>query len=321
MIEQAVTVTDDKIIVLGQFFIHKDYSITRKDILQDVIEKNYNGQEIIIKLLDGENIDFSGFDLFIKQLCDSIKIPYSKITIESHSSSIDTDFNLTQLKLGIFISVNQYLPAEFDRDIANAKFVGSLLGRYNLSRFRLAYELDRAFVNDTFITFQPGVQFINEILKHFSNQYQRELAWLQTKTFDRDMTSKHFMGMIDWTDACRNYGNVWNQYQIEVVSETDSMSNFWFTEKTANCLATGKPFVLINGTGSLERLRDMGFCTFNEVIDESYDLATTPTGRIDQVIKSLNGLYNDPNREEKIKKLYEIAKNNVKIYKEYTETI
>lgn len=317
MIEQAVTITSQEIVVLGQFFVHKDYSITRKDLLLDIIAKQYNGQQIVIKLFDGENTDFSGFEQFIKYLCDTVGISYSTVTFETHSPNLDPDFNLTQLKLGIFISVNQYLPVEFDRDLTAAKFVGTTLGRYNLNRLRLAYELDTAFPNDTFITFQPNKPFLNETLKHFSSHYEQELAWLQTKTFDVDLTSKHHMGMIDWYDACRSYGNVWNKFQIEVVSETDSIDNFWFTEKTANCLATGKPFVLVSGQGSLQRLRDMGFVTFDTILDEAYDLAKTSYSRIKQLTFALDELYNSTSKVEKMQELYRLASQNVKIYQNY----
>ena len=62
MMEQAVTITNTDIVILGQFFVHKDYSITRKDILLDILGKHYAGQQILIRLWDGENFDFSGFD-------------------------------------------------------------------------------------------------------------------------------------------------------------------------------------------------------------------------------------------------------------------
>lgn len=317
MKEQAVTVTSTEIVILGQFFVHKDYSITRKDILLDVLAKQYMGQKILIRLWDGENTDFSGFETFIKFVCDRIEIPYADVTFESHSPNIK-DFNSTQLKLGIFISVNQYLPTDFNRDLTQAKFVGTTLGRYNLSRLRLAYELDCAFPNDTFITFQPDVQFITTQLDHFSKQYQKELAWLQSKTFDQDLTSKHYMGMIDWYDACRAYGNVWNKFQIEVISETDSIDNFWFTEKTANCLATGKPFVLVSGQGSLQRLRDMGFVTFDSILDETYDNESNPYDRITHLTSSLQLLYTSPSKAEKLQELYRLAGQNIELYRNYS---
>lgn len=317
MIEQAVTITDDQILILGQFFVHKDYSVTGKDLLLDIVAKQYRGQRIVVRFWDGENTDFGGFENFIKYMCDRLQISYSDVTFETHNPSPGSQFNINHLKLGIFISVNQYLPQEFDRNIDQARFVGSLLGRYNITRLRLAYELDQAFPNDNFVTFQPSVAFINDTLRHVRNQYQPELAWVEKKTFDRDLISSHHMGMIDWQTACRNYGNVWNQYQIEVVSETDTIDNFWFTEKTANCLATGKPFVLVSGQYSLNRLQNMGFQTFNSIIDETYDTASTPYNRIAKIKQSLTELYNSPDRNNKIAELYNLAHTNINRYLQY----
>lgn len=317
MIEQAITVTDDQILILGQFFVHKDYSITNKDLLLDIMSRRYCGQHVLVRLWDGENTDFSGFELFIKFICDHVQIPYTNVTFETHSSRLTTEFNVCQIKLGIFGSVNRYLPTTIDRDLSSAKFVGSLLGRYNPTRLRLAYEIDQAFPGDNFTTFQPSPAFITDTLQHFSNQYSNELAWIQTKKFDRDLVSRHFMGMIDWQTACAQYGNVWNRYQIEIISETDAIDNFWFTEKTANCLATGKPFILVSGQYSLHRLQTMGFQTFNSVIDETYDTAPTPYSRIAKITQSLTELYNSPDRNNKIKELYNLANTNINRYLQY----
>lgn len=318
MIEQAVTVTDDQILILGQFFVHKDYSITNKDLLLDIMSRQYRGQHVLVRLWDGENTDFSGFELFIKFVCDHIQIPYANVTFETHSSQLTTEFNVTQLKLGIFVSVNQYLPADINQDLSSAKFVGCLLGRYNPTRLRLAYEIDQAFPGDNFTTFQPSPKFISDALQHFSEQYSNELAWIKTKRFDQDLISRHFMGMIDWQTACAQYGNVWNQYQIEIISETDAIDNFWFTEKTANCLATGKPFVLVSGQYSLYRLQEMGFHTFNGVLDETYDTEPTPYKRIQKLIQALNDLYTSHNKSKLIEELYSISRSNIEQYANYS---
>lgn len=314
--EQAITITDTEIVIYGQFFIHKDYSVTKKDVLLDVLGKNYKGQQIRIKLLDGENHQFSGFDSFIQYVCDAVGIPYSSIVFETHNPDAGL-FNRETLRLGIFISVDRHLPQEFDKDLSTAKFVGSTLGRYNISRLRLAYELDTAFPDDTFITFQSKPGFIADQFRHFGDTYQNELAWFNSKTFDKDLTSQHYMGMIDWQTACANYGKIWNQYQIEVISETDSIDNFWFTEKTANCLATGKPFVLLSGQGSLQRLRDMGFITFENILDESYDKEAHPYNRIKHIVQSLTTLYTSPNRKELVDQMYALAQSNIELYKHF----
>jgi hypothetical protein len=316
MIEQAITITDEEIVILGQFFIHKDYSITRKDLLLDAIAKHYRGQRLRIKLLDGENHRFSGFDDTIRYICNALLIPYKSVVFESHNPE-EGVFDIEQLKLGIFISVGRHLPEQFDNNLSNAKFIGTTLGRYNVSRLRLAYELDQAFPNDAFITFQSKPNFINDQYRHFGSVYREELEWFNQKTFDHDLISNHYMGMIDWQTACAHYGNIWNKYQIEVVSETDCMDNFWFTEKTANCLATGKPFVLVSGQGSLKRLESMGFKTFGDILDQSYDSASDPYTRIKRLTHSLHSLYTSPSKADLINQLYQTAHQNIDLYTQY----
>ena len=44
-----------------------------------------------------------------------------------------------------------------------------------------------------------------------------------------------------------------------------------FTEKTVKCLLYGLPFIIIGLPNTLSKLRDLGFITFSNVIDESYD--------------------------------------------------
>ncbi len=318
MIEQAVTITDQEIVILAQFFIHKDYSITNKEVLLDILGQHYQGQHIRVRLLDGENIEFSGFDHYLKQVCDWVGIPRDRVIFETHDPDF-AEFDLDLLRLGIFVTVGQLLPKEIDKNLAQAKFIGCLYARYNLTRLRLAYELDQAFPGDTYINFQPRPDFVQQTLRHFGDFYQQELEWLNTKQFDRDLNSPHHMGMIGWKDACANYNHVWNRYLIEAVSETDAIDNFWFTEKTANCLATGKPFVLASGQHSLRRLQDMGFVTFGSVIDESYDLAKTPAERIKRLTNSLRELYTSSSKDQQVSELYRLASQNIELYRQYAD--
>lgn len=310
--EQSIIIEPGKITIKAQFFVHKDYSVTGKEMIYDVFSNYYQGQTVIVTAFDGENLVYSGFEQFLIELSKAFDI--TDLRIESHDPH--GFFPTRKLVLGIFVSTGNDIP-EFTKDRASAKFVGTTLGRFSTVRLRIAYEVDKAFPGDNFMTFQPSINLIEDSLRHVSDLYKRELSWLETKQFDSDLTSNHRMGMIDWHTANSTYANIWNKYQIEIISETDARSNFWFTEKTARCLATGKPFVLVAGRGSLKKLREMGFKTFWEVIDETYDERITPTLRISHLISSLQKLYNDPNRHEKMECLYKIANRNIELYKEF----
>jgi hypothetical protein len=60
---------------------------------------------------------------------------------------------------------------------------------------------------------------------------------------------------------------------INIVTETYFFSNIiHITEKTYKPIAFMQPFILLGAAGSLQHIRDMGFKTFGEFWDESYDL-------------------------------------------------
>jgi len=314
MRDQAVTVSDTEILIELDFFVHKDYSITRIEFLLDIFSVHYTSQAVIIHCFDGENIYISGFINLVEILCDKFNIPADKITIETHNPIATTKFQHKQLSLSIFKSAREYINYDINRDVTSAKFVGTTIGRFTPTRIRLAYSIDQIFPNDNFMIMQPAIKTITQEYNIFSNLYQKELAWVFTKVFDKDIISTSYSGTVDWQNSYKEYNNIWNKYLIEIISETDSMSNFWFTEKTGRCLATGKPFILVAGQGSLQHLRDLGFQTFSEVIDESYDLESIPQRRINMLLYSLNILYNSSDKQQKINRLYEIAKQNMLSY-------
>jgi hypothetical protein len=89
---------------------------------------------------------------------------------------------------------------------------------------------------------------------------------------------------IEWTvDRVNYYGhsmslsqiipiNVYNQTAYSVVAETCFHDNFaFFTEKTSKPIIAKRLFVMFAGQNYLANLHKLGFKTFANVIDESYD--------------------------------------------------
>ena len=70
----------------------------------------------------------------------------------------------------------------------------------------------------------------------------------------------------------------YNQFDIEIVGETYNRGTTFFpTEKTVRPISAQKPFVVYGPQYFLERLKDMGFRTWNNIWDESYDQYQGPT--------------------------------------------
>jgi hypothetical protein len=66
--------------------------------------------------------------------------------------------------------------------------------------------------------------------------------------------------------------SVYNSTYYSLVAETNFSNDYnFYTEKIVKPILAGRLFIAIAGQGYLEFLRSLGFRTFNNVIDESYD--------------------------------------------------
>lgn len=84
-----------------------------------------------------------------------------------------------------------------------------------------------------------------------------------------------------------DYGNS----AIDVVLETVfDDTRIHLTEKILRPIACGKPFVLAAGPGALSVLRNYGFQTFHDMIDESYDLETDPLIRLQKIVDLMRSI-------------------------------
>jgi len=61
-------------------------------------------------------------------------------------------------------------------------------------------------------------------------------------------------------------------------------NNVYLTEKTYRPMFGMQPFILVSNPGCLNQLRNMGFETFPEFFDESYDEIENPWHRMDAIL-------------------------------------
>jgi hypothetical protein len=93
---------------------------------------------------------------------------------------------------------------------------------------------------------------------------------------------------------------------INIITETFYFSNIiHVTEKTFKPIAQLQPFIIIASPGSLQHIRDMGFKTFSEFWDESYDQETDHEVRFNKIF-DLVELISKWSEEQKIELSYKI---------------
>jgi hypothetical protein len=92
--------------------------------------------------------------------------------------------------------------------------------------------------------------------------------------------------------------STYNQAAFSILSETEhNNSVYMLTEKTAKVTIGRRVFVAFAGQGFLKMMRDLGFQTFDGIIDESYDQIENDQDRwqsaFDQVITLCNATQTD----------------------------
>lgn len=85
----------------------------------------------------------------------------------------------------------------------------------------------------------------------------------------------------------------------------------FISEKVFKPIAWGMPFVILGNRLSLLKVRQLGFKTFDGLIDESYDKESEPELRYNLVLKAIKDFIdNPPNRD----KIFEICKFNLDLF-------
>jgi hypothetical protein len=313
----ALVHADDHNINIETNYAHTSLDLSQQEIILDLFFQQYRQQKVHVWARDGEDLEHIGIIDFVRRLCKIFNINPAHVTFHSHNKYFNFEFAHEYLSMGIFQSVGAHLQENYRLD-QPTKFVGCTIGRFTPNRFKLAYELDQSFGSDVFLIWNSDKYLVQQHYRALGLNYQEQLAWLMSKKFDQDIeilkNPRRPLGAVSWQDSCQNYHTVWSQYQIEVVPETNSLTNYWFTEKTARCLATGKPFVIFSGPGSLNYLQKLGFKTNKDVLDESYDQEAIPSKRIQCIIQSLLELYHSPDKDKKLTQLNEIAQQNKEFF-------
>lgn len=75
-------------------------------------------------------------------------------------------------------------------------------------------------------------------------------------------------------------------------TQSSSVSGVFLTEKTFRTIIAGHPFILISEPYSLQALKETGFKTFSDVIDESYDEIKDDKQRLRAIIAEIERLNN-----------------------------
>jgi hypothetical protein len=111
-----------------------------------------------------------------------------------------------------------------------------------------------------------------------------------------------------WSDGHPSM-DLYNDSWIEIVPETLYRDGYFMTEKIAKPIATKTPFLIVSSRFYLEYLRQQGFQTFSNIIDEKYDRQPLVEDRIRLMLVQLQDIIKNGS-EEFYKECAAVLKHN-----------
>jgi hypothetical protein len=204
----------------------------------------------------------------------------------------------------------QHTEPSLEQQLQYQKPFGIFIGRLTMSRAAILFKLMAAGVDsvDTqiFASLMQHVQpFPWKLPDDNRRNFDTILEWFplhkQVAMFDwfngnhivsADSKSvrDQFSNPMAWVDTNISLLQHYNRFAVEIVCETYTLGNTFFpTEKTIRPLMAAKPILVYGPRYYLARLRSMGFRTYGEIWDESYDLYQGPA-RWELMRKSMNRL-------------------------------
>ena len=148
-----------------------------------------------------------------------------------------------------------------------------------------------------------------------TNQQYRMFEWYDKYTIssvDQMTVTDQFTTPESYVDTNCSLLNHYGRFAIEIVCETYTQGNTFFpTEKTIRPIMACKPVLVYGPQYFLARLRTLGFQTYHNLWDESYDLyqGAERWHMIQKVMQSINEKTPDE-RQQLLAKAHEIALHN-----------
>lgn len=169
---------------------------------------------------------------------------------------------------------------------------------------------------------------VNEIVENDSTlQFDSNIIDTYNKItpiYIDDILKHYFDSSEDDTSIHDNLGQIvnpihYNKTFVSVVSETLVREDtIYLSEKTFKPILMGHPFIIVSSTGTLKKLKELGYKTFDKWWDESYDECESYRERIDSIILIVKELQKKTSKEriQMRTEMLDVLKYNQKLHQD-----
>ena len=247
---------------------------------------------------------------------------------EQHCESLLTAFNKKDIQ---GINVDHFNTLLYNIPIINS----SVNNEKRFSIFSRAYKLDRLKLyldlaandlltqfNYTFSNIDPYKKTItslddikNEISGSYTGHTEKLFQWISgiPYTLENDQNVDDIYSSHITSKLLSSGINIINETIFTPVCKNDVS---WITEKTYKAISCKKPFIMYNTPFSLKTIKKMGFKTFNEYINEDYDLIENGDSRRQHIVSEIKrlSLMSDHDFNMLLQKCDDICKYNYDVF-------
>lgn len=303
------------------------FNFNSKTVLHSSVEERYNPAKIIILFGIGDNFDpFSVKHIIDKWLVNNICIIFVTPNKLNEKLILESFNNYSNIRFFCIPSLYYYYTNWFGRSNLTVKNIQkhflSTNNRSDFGKLSLFFYFIRNNLLDksyfSYLGEDRPVAF-DDLIKNGADFYLNQFDVHNNSIIDpgsiKKMIPYSLPGEVGNPMGTTIIGleKFYNQSFLSIVVETfagDTNTPF-FTEKTFKPIAMKQPFILLNSKHSLKALHDLGFKTFDGVIDESYDHMDQPD-RTDFIFREIKRISNFTIEElkEKHKLLEDVLEHN-----------
>lgn len=245
----------------------------------EILSSTALNQHIVLNLnAEGPSLRRLGIVDLVENHCKTFGRPLSKISVSGWSNNIEQipfRRNDSFLVSHFFWLSERYamLPAAPSSD---ARLFGFFVGRQTVARMMMLKTLQDSIPEKCLLSLMnsaggaswksPGFDceqtFMTPLLRDWCEHVTIPCIdghWIHEQYDERHNTNRDLLSL-------------YHKFKIEIVAESYTLGDCFFpTEKTIRPIVGGKPMIVYGPKHYLRRMRDLGFQTWGDCWDESYD--------------------------------------------------
>ena len=305
----------DVIVINFDCLYERECSVRGPDQLIYLLHKLGQGKRFIFLSEDGSLIQQSGAVEIIKNIIQCFNLDKDTCAVVCRENLDIPNITVINNEAVLYWCRVLY-PYIKDIAIPMGPFIKKFAVWFNrgtFTRLDIARHLFENYPNESFISYQEQGMLADRKLKEY---FSDNIDWANQHApiiYDEIFPDRRFNFELIVGASRKPY----NDYFMEIIVETDTLTTNWITEKTVKNLYIGKPFIVMGGPGLLDKIRSFGFQTFSPWIDESYDTITNNYQRLEAIKQEIDRIANktDVEIQQMHQQLLPIFEHNRKTYR------